>query len=155
MQENPQRLYAMLLHIITSSDIIKIMWTKEERNKWQRAYRKINGNANTHKYEKTINGFLMRKYRNMLSRVLGIQKKKAHLYKNKSLLSKDKFYEWAVKQDTFHKLWSEWVNSNYDRKLCPTVDRINPRIGYELSNMEWITHSENSRRSSITRKMKI
>lgn len=124
------------------------MWTNKERNAWQRAYRKANGNSNTHRYEKSINGFLMRKYRNMQSRVLGIQKPKAHLYKNKSLLSREKFYEWAVASDQFHKLWAVWVNSNYDRKLCPTVNRIDARKGYEISNMEWITHSENSKLTS-------
>ena len=90
----------------------------------------------------------MRKYRNMQSRVTGIQKSKAHLYKNKSLLSRKDFYEWAIKQDNFHKLWSIWVNSKYDRKLCPTVNRIDSSKGYDISNMEWITHSENSRLTS-------
>jgi hypothetical protein len=32
------------------------------------------------KYEKTPKGYLMRTYRNMKSRVLGIQHKKAHIY---------------------------------------------------------------------------
>lgn len=36
------------------------MWTKEERNKWQREHRKKNGNSDTLKYEKTKKGFLMR-----------------------------------------------------------------------------------------------
>lgn len=86
---------------------------------------------------------------------MGIQKLKAHLYKGKYLLPRKEFYQWAINQDTFHKLWSVWVNSKYDRKLCPTVDRVDPKKGYELSNMEWITHSENSRRSSTTGKLKI
>jgi hypothetical protein len=139
-----------------NNDILMVMWTKEQRNAWQRAYRITNGNSNTHKYERTINGFLMRKYRNMQSRVLGIQKIKAHLYKNKSLLSREDFYTWAVNQDSFHKLWAVWINSNHDRKLCPSVDRIDSSKGYTLKNMEWVTHSENSSRGSISRnKLKI
>jgi hypothetical protein len=138
------------------NDIIMVMWTKEQKNTWQRAYRKLRGNSDTHKYEKTIQGFLMRKYRNMQSRVTGIQKLKAHLYKNKTLLPRDKFYEWAVNQDKFHHLWAIWVNSNYDRKLCPSVDRLDSSKGYTLGNMEWVTHSENSRRGSINQhKLKI
>lgn len=133
-----------------------VMWTQKQKNEWQRAYRITNGNANTHKYERTINGFLMRKYRNMQSRVMGIQKLKAHLYKNKSLLSRKDFYEWSVGNMQFHKLWSVWVNNNHDRKLCPSVDRINSLKGYILKNMEWVTHSENSKRGAINRnKMKI
>lgn len=125
------------------------MWTREQANEWKRNWRKKNNNADTRIYESTPKGFLMRKYRNMQSRVMGIQKLKAHLYFGKSLLPREKFYEWALKSKTFWKLWRKWVKSNRDRKLCPTVDRIDPEKGYELSNMEWITHSENSSRGSI------
>ncbi len=114
------------------------------------------GKAYYAKYEKTPQGFLMRKYRNMQSRVLGIQNKKAHLYKGKYLLAREDFYEWAFASSEFWKLYKEWTEADYDRKLCPTVDRIDSSEGYLLENMEWVTHSENSRRSSITRRqMKI
>lgn len=121
----------------------------------QKEYRRKTKNLATHKYEKTIKGFLMRKYRNMKSRVIGVQKLKYHLYKGKEILNKDTFYEWSITNKTFNTLYNSWVTSNYERKLTPSVDRINPIEGYKLSNMEWVTHSENSRRSSITRKMKI
>ena len=117
----------------------------------QRIYRKRTNNEITHRYEKTINGFLVRKYRNMKSRVMGIQKLKSHLYKGLFILPKKDFYEWSLNNKSFKKLFNIWVKSNYDRKLCPTVDRIDSLIGYELSNMEWITHSENSRRGAISR----
>ncbi len=122
--------------------------TKEERekkNKEQREYRKKTENKSTHKYEKTPKGFLMRKYRNMQSRVTGIQKLKAHLYEGKYLLDREEYYNWAFNSDDFNRLYTEWVESGYDRKLCPTIDRINPSYGYFLENMRWITHSENSR----------
>lgn len=117
----------------------------------QRIRRKKNGNAVTKKYEKTINGFLVRLYRNMLSRVTGVQKLKHHLYQNKELLSKTEFYEWAKTHKVFLSLYHDWVENNYDRKLTPSVDRINPQQGYNLSNMEWVTHSENSRRGGKNR----
>ena len=114
--------------------------------KQQREYRARTNNASTKKYERTVNGKLMRIYRNMESRVKGIQKKKQHLYVGKSILPREQFYEWAKSSEEFYKLYSDWVHSDYDRKLAPTVDRINPELGYELSNMQWLTHSENSRR---------
>lgn len=154
--ESPQRLNAIHLYIITKNDILVIMWTKEQKNQWQRKYRKENGNQSTNKYEKTVDGFLVRKYRNMLSRVTGIQKLKAHLYKGKTLLDKEVFYEWSKQNKTFKKLFKEWEKSLYNRKLCPSVDRIDSSKGYTLENMEWVTHSENSRRGSINRnKLKI
>jgi hypothetical protein len=123
------------------------MKTKQQINKEQREYRKRTKNSSTHKYERTINGFLMRKYRNMQSRVTGVQKVKYHLYKGLSILNRKDFYEWSLNSKTFKDLFNEWVKNNYDMKLCPSVDRLDSSIGYELPNMEWVTHSENSRRS--------
>lgn len=67
--------------------------THEERMEWQRNIRKQNGNEWTKKYERTPRGKLMRIYRNMKSRVEGVQKLKAHLYQGKELLSKEEFKE--------------------------------------------------------------
>lgn len=122
-----------------------------DRNLYQRLRRKEINNAHTKKYEKTRKGFLMRLYRNMKSRISGIQKEKYHLYKNKSILDRDVFYSWAESSLKFHELFSNWELSGYERKLTPSVDRVNSLIGYEIENMEWVTHSENSRRGSISR----
>ena len=123
-------------------------------NKKQRERRKKNGNLATHKYEKTINGFLMRIYRNMKSRINGIQKIKYHLYAGKDLLDKKLFYKWAKDSKDFHILYKYWVLNNYNQKLTPSVDRINSSEGYHISNMEWVTNSENSRRGSLSLKRK-
>lgn len=125
--------------------------TREEENRKQRERRKRNGNSVTRKYEKTINGFLMRLYRNMESRTSGIQKQKYHLYKNKFLLDREIFYEWAKSSEEFKIMFKMWEDSNYERKLTPTVDRENSELGYTLDNMRWLTHSENSRLGSISR----
>lgn len=112
------------------------------------------GKAYYKSYERTPKGFLMRKYRNMQSRVLGIQKHKFHLYKHitgTKLLDRETFYEWAFANKTFLILYKQWVASGYERRLAPSVDRIDSNKGYVLSNMEWITHSENSRRGTASR----
>lgn len=124
------------------------------RKKYSNKYRQNTHNKTTHKYEKTKPGFIMRLYRNMLSRITGVQKQKAHLYLGKELLSKDEFYGWAMNHATFDKLFEEYKQANYDRRFAPTVDRINSDLGYTLSNMEWVTHSENSRRGSLSRARK-
>lgn len=124
--------------------------TKEERLRKQRESRKLNGNCHTKKYEKTPKGFLMRLYRNMESRVSGIQKLKHHLYAGKSLLSREDFYKWAISDESFNSLFKLYEESGYVQKIAPSVDRIDSSKGYELSNMEFITHSENSRRGSLS-----
>lgn len=125
--------------------------TKEERLKYQQNRRKANGNADTKKYEKSLGGFIMRMYRNMKSRVTGVQKHKQHLYTGKAILTKEEFYEWALCSPMFRVLWPAYVASGYDRKLAPTVDRKDSSRGYELDNMEWVTHSVNSQRGAISR----
>ena len=121
-----------------------------DRNAWQRAHRKANGNAHTLKYERTKHGKLMRIYRNMKSRIDGVQWTKAHLYQGKYLLPKDEFYVWAMMSPDFHRLYAEWVESGYERKLAPSVDRKDSSVGYRPWNMEWVTHSENSRRGAVS-----
>ena len=123
---------------------------QKEINARQRLQRIANNNAYTVKYERSPSGKLMRIYRNMVSRVTGVQKKKAHLYLGLDILPKSEFYRWATTSEDFHLLYSDWVSSGYDRKLAPTVDRVDSTRGYTLDNMEWITHSENSRRGSLS-----
>jgi len=100
------------------------------------------------KYEKGVNGYLMRMYRNMKSRVTGVQKLKFHLYQGKEILPKEEFYSWAKSSEKFYQLFSQYVESGRDRKLAPSVDRIDSNKGYTIENMEWVTHSENSRRGA-------
>tara|TARA_R110002167_G_scaffold198805_5_gene401947 strand:+ start:5527 stop:5931 length:405 start_codon:yes stop_codon:yes gene_type:complete len=123
----------------------------EKKNNRQKELRALNGNAHTFKYERTPNGFLMRKYRNMKSRIEGVQKAKYHLYKGKELLPKEEFYEWSKNDPEFWRRFKLWEESDYERKLSPSVDRINSEKGYSLDNMEWIDHSENSRRGHASR----
>lgn len=126
-----------------------------EKNERQKLYRKLNNNSWTKKYEKTKKGFLVRLYRNMKSRVDGIQKTKHHLYAGKFLLDKSNFYEWAINQQKFHELFLEWENAGYERRLCPSVDRIDSSLGYETSNMEFVPFHENCRRGLYSKLKKL
>jgi len=120
-------------------------------NEKQKIRRALNNNADTKKYEKTENGFIMRMYRNMKSRISGVQKQKYHLYANKYLMPKEEFYAWAKNNDDFKLLFNNYKESNYSRKLAPSVDRLDSSKGYEIDNMQFVTHSENSRRGTISR----
>lgn len=124
------------------------MKSRVDKNTWQREHRKKNNNQHTKVYEKTKSGFLMRTYRNMLSRVSGIQKKKAHLYKDKDILSKEEFYVFSYNDELFNLLFDSWTKAEYPRKYTPSIDRIDTSIGYTKENIQWITHSENSRKGA-------
>lgn len=126
--------------------------TQEEKNAAQRVYRSANGNKETKKYEKTKKGFLMRLHRNMRSRVAGIQKNAAHLYSHiVNVVPRDEFYEWSLSSSVFHSLFDAWEASGYERRLTPSIDRVNAKGEYVFDNMEWVTQSENSRRASASR----
>ena len=126
--------------------------TQAEINARQRLQRQQSGNAYTKKYEKTIRGFLMRCYRNMQSRVTGVQSKKAHLYQGLPLLDRQSFFTWALNDWQFYRLWIDWCGSDYDRRLSPSINRIDSNRGYEIGNVEWLTHSENSRLGACSKR---
>ena len=106
------------------------------------------------KYEKTFNGYLMRMYRNMKSRITGVQSRKAHLYQGKELMDKELFYEFAKCSPMFRTLFYQYEKSGYDQKLAPTPDRIDPTKGYSVENIQWVSHSENSRRGATSKQRK-
>lgn len=118
----------------------------------QREYRRRTRNAATKRYERTGKGKLMRTYRNMLSRVKGIAPKGRHRYKDLEILNKQEFYEWSLNDTEYNRLYDEWVKSGYDRRLSPSIDRIDTTKGYVLGNMQWLTHSENSRKTCKNKK---
>jgi hypothetical protein len=120
-------------------------------NEEQRISRVGNNNVHTFNYEKTHKGFLVRLYRNMKSRIKGVQKHNYKLYEGRELLNKDDFYKWSLNNKDFFVLFENYKASGYNRKLAPSVDRINSKIGYTIDNMEFVTLSENCRRSSVTR----
>ena len=112
---------------------------------------KSNSRVKNQKYERTLKGKLVRTYSNMKSRVSGKQKHNAHLYNSLDILPKDDFYEWSLKDPEYNRLHKEWAENNYDIKISPSIDRKNNVLGYTLDNMQWITHSENSRKGAINR----
>jgi hypothetical protein len=121
---------------------------KECRKEIMRINRLNNSNLWTRRYEKTKKGFLVRMYRNMKSRVVGIQKGCIHLYVGLEILPKDEFYDFALNNSEFHRLFKEWENALYERRLCPSIDRIDTKFGYTLGNIQFLTMSENSSKTS-------
>jgi hypothetical protein len=87
----------------------------------------------------------------MKSRVSGVLKNKAHLYYGKELLSKEKFYDWALRSNEFITLFESYSASGFKIKYAPSIDRIDSSKGYVIGNIRWITHSENSRLGTISR----
>lgn len=106
------------------------------------------------RYRKTKKGFLVRLYNNMLSRVSGQVPKGREHYEGLMILPRADLYEWALASPEFHELFAQWEESGYQMRLTPSLNRINSDRGYTLDNIEWLTHSENSRLGAVSDKRK-
>lgn len=110
--------------------------------------------CNFHTRKATINRFLGNLYSGMKERVSGRKTKRPDLYKGKPLIPKDAFMIWAKNHPDFFSLYKRWASCNFDRKLTPTINRIDSSKGYVLGNIEWMTNSQNCGLSGSVRKMK-
>lgn len=68
-----------------------------------------------------------------------------HYYVGLDICSKQEFLDFTLNDPDFNRIYKAWVKSGKDNKLTPSIDRIDSRFGYTLSNMEWVTLSENSK----------
>lgn len=124
----------------------------EKQQAYQKKKRAESHYAWDYKYWKTKKGFLVQKYHAMKNRTMGIcSPRHRHLYEGLPLLPKEDFYDWSLNSPVFHDLFKDFQASGWDAKLCPSPDRLDSSKGYTLDNMEWVTHSENSRRANLNR----
>jgi len=55
-------------------------------------------------------------------------------------------YAWIKDQPAFTSMYKAWVESNYDKNIMPSIDRINDRISYTLDNIQLSTVQQNIQR---------
>ena len=92
------------------------------------------------KRRKTVLGLISEIYKGQLysSRIKGYNKPD---YTNNDLI------EWMGSQDNFSQLYSNWVDSGYDKKLIPSCDRLDDYKPYSFDNLRLITWQENLEKS--------
>ncbi len=102
--------------------------------------------------------FLSKLYSRMKERVEGRRGKNTHnrgdYWLGKPIVSREAFYSWSSNHPTFLSLYKQWFSSDFDRKLVPSVNRVNSNKGYTLDNIEWVTNSQNCGLSGAVKKMK-
>lgn len=120
----------------------------KDRGRWDRFCR-------SHSKKCTIDRFLGYLYSSMKRRVNGKGNvKNPHLYTGLPILTKEAFVVWAKNHPDFLNLYKCWVANDFDRKLTPSVNRMNSKKGYILGNIEWMTTSQNCALASGARSMK-
>lgn len=63
------------------------------------------------------------------------------------LISKDEFIEFCKDNEgEIRELWENWKANGYDRKLTPSLDRIDNNKGYVRGNLQFLTLFENQQK---------
>lgn len=63
------------------------------------------------------------------------------------LITKIELRKWLF-ENGLEKKWIRYIESNFDKKLKPSIDRIDDYGVYEFSNMQLITWYENNKKGS-------
>lgn len=99
---------------------------------------------------RTLEGLVKKAYVSMKARTGGKAPiKTRHLYTGLGLMPRNEFLTWALSDHTCLALYGAWVNSAYDRKLVPSIDRIDTQRGYVRGNVQWLTLSDNSKKANL------
>jgi hypothetical protein len=135
---------------------------REQKNEYFREWRKkhpeyVQYNRKAY-YKNKVDpkGYLRRLHYSLKQRCLG-HIKHAQQYKGMEYLPIDQFLEFGLNSEIFLKMHQEYINSGWDRKLGPTVDRIDPNKGYTVDNIQFLTLSDNCSKGGFkpkTRKSK-
>lgn len=109
---------------------------KESLRKWREK------NPNKSKlYRKTFKGYFCEVYARIKKRCSGGDQR----YKDMAYM---KPYEWKffLEETTSPRrvLYDAWVNSGYQLRMSPSIDRIKSDMGYIFDNCRWLPQWENS-----------
>ena len=110
----------------------------------------MSNNINYLKYRRSFLGKIKVTYRAICGRIRSKNPKHTK-YTGLKCLEKEVFIEWSKNNINYLNLWNIWVDNNYKISISPSIDRTDPKKGYTLDNIQWITHSENS--SKAVRKL--
>jgi len=95
-------------------------------------------------YKRSLVGHLTKVYSNQKTS----SRRRGHPLPNYSL---KEFREWALNNPKYVELWEAWEDSNFDRDLAPSFDRLDDSKPYTFDNMQIVTAIENLRKQSWQR----
>lgn len=100
---------------------------------------------NARKWYRTFTGRIVSQYTTMRKRSLNTTIRRYKFIKIEDLCDREKFIEWLMTSSTWKTLYDNWITSNCELKLAPSIDRVDNKKGYSFDNIQIITQSENSK----------
>lgn len=105
-------------------------------------------------YRRTFRGFLDQKYTAMSKRVRGKDRNCLFTVAGLPIITREQFLTWSYEQKELPALFEAYKDSNWDFKLCPTIDRIDSTKGYIFGNIQYLTQSNNSKKNKGIKRIK-
>lgn len=101
-----------------------------------------------------------KRYYHMVSRQNG-HATHSHHSEGKEIMSQEEFITWCKDFENlniFLALYFDWAEAGFCLNLSPSIDRINPDLGYTLDNIQWLSFSANCEKNHkyidpLTKKM--
>ena len=66
--------------------------------------------------------------------------------------TRKEFTEWLDTSTVFVSLYNNWVQSGFNSKLAPSIDRLDDFKGYSFDNIQLITWEDNRRKAHVDHK---
>lgn len=101
----------------------------------------------------SINRILQHRYNSLKARCdVNYAKTRNYYVTGMDYLTKDEYDKWCNQtMDSFMSIYNKWKDSGFNTSLQPSIDRIDSKLGYIPSNMQWMTKSENSSKGNKDR----
>ena len=101
--------------------------------------------ACTIEYQRSFKQLPARMYRNQVEH----SKYRGHPAPSYTL---EEFRDWVIQQPKYTELYQAYINSEYDKNLVPSVDRIDPLKPYTFDNIQLVSFKENMERHGLDTK---
>lgn len=116
------------------------MTTEEKKLAWEADNRRFN-----------FIRIWQKRYAHMVARHEGNATTRSNA-EGKGIMEREEFFEWCKdfeNLNVFLAIYFDWAGNGFQRWDSPSIDRINPDLGYVAGNIQWLSYQDNCRKNNI------